>query len=77
MIPMSADSRGLLPHTPPPMVSVIPTPTHTILYALQNCQTLDSVWSHCIVLTAPLLIRKYLREEMSERGSMTVNRSMG
>ena len=41
MIIRSADSQGLLLHTPPPMISGIPMPTHTISYAVQNYQTLE------------------------------------
>ena len=41
MVIRSADSQGLLLHTPPPMLSGIPTPTHTISYAVQNYQTLE------------------------------------
>ena len=41
MIIRSADSQGLLLHTPPPMLSGIPTPTYTISYAVQNYQTLE------------------------------------
>ena len=41
MIIGSADSQGLLRHTPPPILSGILTPTHTISYAVQNYQTLE------------------------------------
>ena len=41
MIIRSADSQVLLLHTPPPMLSGIPMPTHTISYAIQNYQTLE------------------------------------
>ena len=41
MIIRSADSQGLLLHTPPPMLSGILMPTHTISYAVQNYQTLE------------------------------------
>ena len=41
MIIRSADSQGLLLHTPKPMLSGIPTPTHTTSYAVQNYQTLE------------------------------------
>ena len=41
MIIRSADSQGLLLHTPKPMLSGIPTPAHTISYAVQNHQTLE------------------------------------
>ena len=41
MIIGSADSQGLLLHTPPPMLSGILMPTHTISYAVQNHQTLE------------------------------------
>ena len=41
MIIRSADSQGLLLHTLPPMLSGIPTPTHTTSYVVQNYQTLE------------------------------------
>ena len=41
MIIRSTDIQGLIIHTPPPMLSGIPMPTHTISYAVQNYQTLE------------------------------------
>ena len=41
MILRYADSQGLLCHTPQPILSAIPMTTCTILYALQNYQTLE------------------------------------
>ena len=52
MIIRSADSQGLLLHTPPPMLSGIPTPTHTISYAVQNYQTLERFLESLYLLAA-------------------------
>ena len=41
MVIRSSDSQGLLLHMPPPMLSGILAPTHTISYAVQNYQTLE------------------------------------
>ena len=41
MVIRSSDSQGLLLHMPPPMLSGILTPTHTISYVVQNYQTLE------------------------------------